>query len=346
VSSDLRIPAHVPLAVATRGGIVEAVHYGSIASVDRDGRLLHACGDPQALIFPRSSLKPLQALPLVTHPQFERFGFTAREIALLCASHSGEPRHAEAVVEMLGKIGAQKQNLMCGTHPPLYFEAMSIRPRAEDVYAVVHHNCSGKHTGMLALAKLLDAPLADYVNPEHPVQQAILDAVAHFSGVPRADIVIGIDGCSAPNFALPLAALARAFARLSDPEPDAVYGGAPQVILDAMAAHPEMVSGLKRLDLALAHAGHGDWISKSGAEAVIAIVMRSRGIGVAVKISDGAMRALGPVVVEVLRQLDLLGEVTDTPLESYAQPEIKNWRGVSTGSVLPVFTLSQNPSRN
>lgn len=340
MSEELSIPSHVPLAVATRGGIVEAVHYGSIAVVDRDGQVLHACGDPQASVFPRSSLKPFQAMPLVAHPQFARFGFDAREIALLCASHSGEPRHAETVVDMLGKIGAQKHDLMCGTHPPLYFEAMHIRPRAEDIYAVVHHNCSGKHTGMLALAKLLDAPLADYVDPAHPVQQAILDAVAHFSGVPRAKIVTGIDGCSAPNFALPLTAMACAFARLSNPQPDARYGEAPRVILDAMSAHPEMVSGLKRLDLAIAHTGHGDWIPKSGAEAVIAMVVRSRGIGIAIKISDGAARALGPVAVDVLRQLGLISAVADTALESYAQPEIKNWRGVVTGAVLPVFKLS------
>jgi L-asparaginase II len=336
---DLSRPAHVPLAVMTRGGIVEAVHYGSIVVVDADGNVLHAVGDPDARIFPRSSLKPLQALPLVAHPGFARLGFSVREVALLCASHSGEPRHAETVAEMLGRFGGHKHQLLCGTHPPLYFEAMDIRPRAEDVYAVVHHQCSGKHTGMMALASLLGVSADGYIEPSHPVQQAILDAVEYFCGVPRREIVIGIDGCSAPNFAIPLAALARAFARLSLPAPDERYGEAPAMLLDAMARHPEMVSGLKRFDLALAHAGKGDWVPKSGAEAVHALVIRSRHVGVAVKIADGSARALAPVVVSVLQQLGLVGSLVDTPIETYARPAQTNLRGTVTGEVIPIFSL-------
>ncbi len=336
----LQVPGHVPLAVATRGGIVEAVHHGSIAVVDAVGRTLHACGDSQAVIFPRSSLKPFQAMPLIAHPQFVRLQFTGREIALCCASHSGEPRHAEAVAEMLHKIGCKQQDLQCGTHPPLYFEAMGIRPRAEDIYTPVHHNCSGKHTGMLALSALLEAPVDGYVEIDHPVQRAIRAAVAHFSGVPATDLLVGIDGCSAPNFALPLAALARAYARLGRTDPDGKYGEAPRTIVESMVAHPEMVSGMKRMDLALAHAGHGDFVPKSGAEAVHAMLVRGRGIGIAVKVADGAARALHVVIVETLRQLGLVGELADTPLECHARPPIRNWRGVTTGEVLPVFALT------
>lgn len=339
-NASLQVPGHVPLAVATRGGIVEAVHYGSIAVVDSDGRTLHASGDSQALIFPRSSLKPFQAMPLIAHPEFARLQFTSREIALCCASHSGEPRHAEAVAEMLRKIGCRQQDLMCGTHPPLYFEAMDIRPRAEDVYAPVHHNCSGKHTGMLALSALLGAPIEEYVEIDHPVQQAIRAAVAHFSGVAATDLVVGIDGCSAPNFALPLASLARAYARLGRADSDEVYGEAPRVIVEAMVAHPEMVSGMKRIDLALAHAGHGDFVPKSGAEAVHAMLVRGPQIGIAIKVADGATRALHVVIVETLRQLGLVGDLADTPLESHARPPIRNWRGVTTGEVIPVFALT------
>jgi L-asparaginase II len=340
-ADDLVLPAHVPLAVATRGGVVEAVHYGSIAVVDAGGTVLHAAGDVGARIFPRSSLKPLQALPLVAHPGFARFGFGPREIALLCASHSGEPRHAETVAQMLQTIGGHKHQLLCGTHPPLYFEAMDIRPRAEDIYAVVHHQCSGKHTGMLALAALLDLPADDYINPAHPVQQQVLEAVEYFTGVPRAQIITGIDGCSAPNFAVPLAALAAAFARLSVATPDPRYGDAPRLILEAMARHPEMVSGLKRLDLAVAHAGKGDWVPKSGAEAVHALVVRSRGLGIAIKVADGSARAVAPVVVSVLQQLGLTDSLIDTPLEGYARPPITNLRGVVTGTMVPVFELRQ-----
>jgi L-asparaginase II len=338
--ATLRVPAHVPLAVATRGGIVEAVHYGSIAVVDAGGRTLHACGDSEAVIFPRSSLKPFQAMPLIAHPEFAGLNFDSREIALCCASHSGEPRHAETVSEMLHKIGRRQQDLMCGTHPPLYFEAMDIRPRAEDIYTPVHHNCSGKHTCMLALSGLLEAPIDGYVEIDHPVQRAVRAAVAHFSGVPAENLVVGIDGCSAPNFALPLAALALAYARLGRTEPDETYGEAPRIIVEAMVAHPEMVSGMKRIDLALAHAGHGDFLPKSGAEAVHAMLVRGRGIGIAIKVADGAARALHVVIVETLRQLGLVGELADTPLERHARPPIRNWRGVTTGEVIPVFTLA------
>lgn len=337
--AELRVPEHVPLAVATRGGIVEAVHYGSVAVSDKEGKLLWHCGDAEGVIFPRSSLKPFQAMPLMAHPEVGRFAFTPREVALLCSSHSGEPRHAETIVTMLEKIGCDKRNLLCGVHPPLYFEAMDIRPRAEDIYTVVHHNCSGKHTGMLALAKLTGAPLENYIDIDHPVQVAIREAVADFSGIPAQRLVVGIDGCSAPNFALPLKALARAFARLGGMSDSERYGDAPRTIAEAMTAHPEMVSGLKRMDLALAHTGRGDWIAKSGAEAVHAIAVRSRGLGIAIKVADGAVRAVHAVIVEVLRQLGLIEQLADTPLETYSRPALANWRGVPTGEVQPVFEL-------
>jgi L-asparaginase II len=243
-------------------------------------------------------------------------------------------------VAILEKAGCEKRDLLCGTHAPLYFEAMGIHPRAEDIFTVVHHNCSGKHAGMLALAKLLGAPIDNYVDAAHPVQQAILDAVSEFSGLPRDQIIVGIDGCSAPAFAMPLSALARAFACFGGATAEGRYGNAPATITAAMIAHPEMVSGIKRMDLALAHAGHGDWLPKSGAEAVHALSVLSRGFGIAVKIADGAKRALHVVIVETLRQLGLVGELVDTPLESYARPTLYNSRDVATGEVVPVFKLS------
>jgi len=337
--AEASLPRHVPLASATRGGIVEAVHYGSIAVVNRDGKLLRHCGDPHAIVFPRSSLKPFQAMPLVAHPDVHRFGFTPREIALICASHSGEPRHAEAVAAMLKKIDCEKRHLQCGVHPPLYFEAMEIKPHAEDVFTVLHHNCSGKHTGMLALSRLLNAPIDSYVELSHPVQQKIHDAVAYFAAIPKEQIVVGIDGCSVPNFAIPLTALARAYARLSSEQADERYGDAPRTIFAAMSAHPEMVSGLKRIDLALMHVGHGDWVAKSGAEAIHALAIRSQGVGIAIKIADGAARAVHVVIVEVLRQLGLINDISNSPLQTYARPKLTNWRGIETGEVLPVFQL-------
>lgn len=335
------LPHHVPLAVATRGDRTESVHYGSIAVVKNTGRLIYHLGDPQAMVFTRSACKPFQALPLIASEAVTRFGFTAQEIAVICASHSGEPRHLEAVLNILGKLGCSKADLQCGVHTPLYYEALGRQPRAEEVFTPLHHNCSGKHAGMLALCRLLGAPIENYLAQDHPVQKAILEAVARFSGAPRAQIGVGIDGCSAPNFALPLSALALGYARLANDAADAQYGQAPQIIFSAMTEHPEMVSGIKRLDLALIHAGQGDWVTKAGAEGIQGIGIRSRGWGLAVKIADGAARALPAVAVEVLCQLGLLPTPIDVALAPFGSPPITNSRGANTGEVRPVFKLSR-----
>ena len=335
----MTLPAHVPLAVATRGSTVECVHYGSIAVTNAQGKILWSVGDSNAPVFGRSSLKPFQAIPLLAHPEAGRYGFTVKEIAILCASHSGEPRHADVVLGVLKKAGCHLRDLQCGVHPPLYLEALEQRPRAEDIYTPVHHNCSGKHAGMLAFARLLEAPLPTYFEPQHPVQQAIRGCVAHFTGVPAAELATGVDGCSAPNYAMPLSSLAAAYARLGDPAPDACYGDAPARVYEAMTRHPELVSGLKRFDLALTHTGHGDWISKGGAEGVQCLSVRRHGFGVAIKVADGASRAVHVATVEVLRQLELLPEPQNTPLRDYQRLSLLNVRGMKTGEVYPVCTL-------
>jgi L-asparaginase II len=335
----MTLPAHVPLAVATRGGTVECVHYGSIAVTDEQGKLLWSVGDAAAPVFGRSALKPFQAMPLLAHPEAGRYDFTTKEIAILCASHSGEPRHADAVLSVLRKAGCYLRDLQCGVHPPLYLEALEQRPHVDDIYTPLHHNCSGKHAGMLAYARLLEAPLKTYLEPEHPVQQAIRAGVAHFTGVPMAELAIGVDGCCAPNYAVALSALATAYARLGDPAPDDCYGDAPSRVYETMTRHPELVSGLKRFDLALMHTGHGEWLSKGGAEGVQCLSLRRRGWGVAIKVADGAARAVQVATVEVLRQLELLPKPEDTPLHDYQRLSLLNARGIQTGEVCPIYTL-------
>ncbi len=328
---------HLPLAVVRRGEQVESVHYGSIAVVDINGEILKSVGNPLALTYLRSTLKPLQALPLMAHPGVSQLNLSAAEIATLCSSHSGEPRHVDAVLSVLAKAGRTKQELRCGVHPPLYFAAFGQSPVAGEVYTPLQNNCSGKHAGMLALCGLLNADPGNYLDAEHPVQQAILQAIKHFSGYrePR----MGIDGCSAPNFAAPLSALARAYARLSEAAHDPQYGDAHQRIFSAVAEHPEMVSGLARLDLALTHAGQGRFISKGGAEGMQALGVRQPGIGIAIKIADGNARALPVVAVEVLRQLDLIDSIEGTPLADYARVRLTNFRGTEVGDIRPVFSL-------
>jgi L-asparaginase II len=331
-------PPHVPLAVETRGGIAESIHYGSVAVVDRDGRLLFAAGDPRCLTMTRSALKPLQAMPFVAAGGPQRFGFSAAQTALLCASHAGEPRHVAAVAAMLASCGCSAADLQCGTHAPGFYDVRGEVPPPPP-YSPLAHNCSGKHAGMLAYCVACGLPVATYLEFEHPLQQAIRRAVAHFTGVAEADLVAGIDGCSAPNYAVPLARLALAYARLASERDDAQFGRAPRVLAQAMTAHPEMVSGEGRNDLAFMRAGRGDWVTKVGAEGVQAVGVRSGGLGIAIKVADGAKRGLHPATVSVLDQLGLLDAQARAALAGWREPTVRNYRGIATGHIAPTVVI-------
>jgi L-asparaginase II len=174
-------PPHVPLSVATRGDAIDGVHYGSVAVVDRAGRLLFAAGDPNYLTMTRSALKPLQAVPLVASGGVERFGFSTAQVALLCASHSGEPRHVSAVADMLAKSGSSVDELQCGSHAPGYYDVRGEIPPPPP-WSPLAHNCSGKHSGMLAWCVLCGAPKGTYLDFDHPLQQAVRESVSHFTG--------------------------------------------------------------------------------------------------------------------------------------------------------------------
>jgi len=331
----------VPLAIVTRGDATDSVHYGSVAVADAAGRLLYAAGDPHYLTTTRSALKPLQALPFVARGGVERFGYSPAQVALLCASHSGEPRHVDAVADMLRRADCAVEQLQCGVHPPLYYTACEELPPAGAKFTALHHNCSGKHSGMLACCELCGLPTDSYLAFDHPLQQAIRTAVSHLTDVPEGELVAGVDGCSAPNYAIPLDRLARAFARLATVSEDERYGRAPSTLASAMSAHPEMVSGERRNDLILMRAGRGDWVTKVGAEGVQAIGIRSRGLGIAIKVVDGNPRGLHPATVSVLDQLGLLDDAQRAELEVWREPAIRNYRGLTTGRVTPVVTLEQ-----
>ena len=336
-------PAHVPLAEVLRGNAVESVHLGSVAVVDRHGQLICSAGDPGALTFTRSALKPLQALPFAAAGGIERFGFSAAQVALMCASHSGEPRHVEAVADMLRRCGCSPGDLQCGSHAPGFYEARGDVPPPPP-YSPLAHNCSGKHAGMLAYCVQHGHARGGYLDFHHPLQQAIRRAVAAFTGVAEERLVGGVDGCSAPNYAVPLAALAGAFARLATADVDPDYGAAPRTLARAMTAHPEMVSGEHRSDLALMQAGRGDWVTKIGAEGVQAIGIRSHGLGIAIKVADGQKRGLFPAIVAVLEQLGVADQAARRVLAPWGTRPIRNYRGTVTGEVRPALVLdSQRP---
>lgn len=335
------LPQHVPITVAYRGGHPENIHHGSVAVVNARGELLASVGDVASPLFTRSALKPFQAMPLIAQAA-DRYALSDADVALLCASHSGEPMHVERAAALLAKIGAGEASLACGSHVPFFFGVNGLAPEPGARFNRLHHNCSGKHTGMLLLAHALGAPQAGYLDPAHPVQQQIAASVCHFSGVPVDQLVQGTDGCSAPNYALPLRSLAHAFARLTLEEPDPVYGHAPQRVARAMSRHPELVSGQGRNDLALMRAGHGDWVSKVGADGVQVLASFSRGIAIAAKVSDGLLPPLMVAFVSALEQLGWLDGESRAALSSLIPPPLKNAAGIEVGEMRAVLELQRS----
>ncbi len=333
----------LPLVHTTRGYpesgyAVENIHMGSVAVVDTGGKLLWSAGDCSAMTFTRSALKPFQALPFVLADGPARFGLSSAELALLCASHSGEQAHLAGVQSILSKIGLDDTHLECGCGTPLHYEAMGKTAPAT-AWRALHHNCSGKHSGFLAWCRLHDVPGANYVAREHALQQAIRSTLAATVGMPASAMPAGIDGCSAPNYALPLDRLAHLFARLGMGAADPQHGAAMGHLFDAMTGHPDMVSGQARCDLAYMQAGAGDWVSKVGADGVQAIGIRSAGLGIAIKIADGAPRALQAATFSVLDQLGLLDAPRRAMLAHYRQPPLINARGTAVGDIRSVLTL-------
>ncbi|HEX8162932.1 MAG TPA: asparaginase [Pyrinomonadaceae bacterium] len=353
VSRPARIPRPAPLAEVWRGRIVESRHRGHVAAVDGDGRLVARLGEPETVTYLRSSAKPFQALPLIASGAADRFGFGPREIAVACGSHSGEPVHEETVAGMLQKIGLDESALRCGAHEPFSPEATRELRRRGESPRVLQNNCSGKHTGMLALALHLGAPTETYDRPDHPVQRAILRAVSQFSGLPEGEIDTATDGCGVPVFALPVRAMAMMYARLVSPgAPGAGLDEATRTaaarIVAAMTGAPEMVGGThERLDTEMMRVTRGRIISKIGAEGVYTVgVLPSerfpRGLGLALKIEDGEDRRARPtVVVESLRQLGALDAEASERLEPYASFTIRNHNGDAVGEVRAAFELEQ-----
>jgi L-asparaginase II len=330
------IAAHVPLLATTRGRTVECVHYGTIAVCDLQGDLVAGAGDVRALNFARSALKPLQALAFVEDDGPGRFGFGSHEVALMCASHSGEAVHVGIVRRMLRRIRADETDLQCGSHPPLFYSATGTAAPLQAHFGALHHNCSGKHAGFLAYCRLHGHRLTDYLAPESALQVRIHNTVQQFAETDP--IEAGTDGCSAPTYALPLVRLAQSYAKLASAESKAL--GALRY---AMLRHPDLLSGTARIDLAIAQAGDGDWLAKAGADGVQAIGIRSRRLGIAVRIADGNARALHTVTTEVLYQLGLLPKPADSPLAKTFRPPMTNYRGLTVGSLRPLFDLANRP---
>jgi L-asparaginase II len=329
------------LARVIRGDVVESVHRGHYVMIDGNGRVVASAGSPKTVTFIRSAAKPFQALPFITSGAADAFGFSEEEVALACASHSGEARHVRIVELMLERIGLGEIHLRCGTHLPFFDKEAERMQRDGEYPTQLHNNCSGKHAAMLALAKHSEADITSYASPASPVQIAILKAVAKITGLPAAKIKTGVDGCAAPNFALPLTAMAQGFLNLvSPPESfDEKLRAAGARLVAAMKNFPELIGGSERLDTVLMQAAPGQIISKVGAEGVwLCGILPSdkypAGLAIALKVEDGDDRRARPVIaVAILKTLGILSPETLPELSPMA---VKNRRGDVVGRVEPV----------
>ena len=336
------IPAdgrRVPNAVAVeviRGDEVESLHRASCAVADARGRIVERWGDVERPVYLRSAIKPIQALPLVETGAAARFDVGDAEIALACASHNGEPKHIAAVEAWLARLGLAAADLKCGAHAPLHEPSANALFRAGGAPTAVHNNCSGKHAGMLTTARHFGEPTRDYIHRDHPVQQRVARAIGEMSGVDVSHAPVGIDGCNIPTIGLPLAGLATAMARFADPHaPAPERAAAVARVRAAMAARPDMIAGTGRFSTALIEASAGKILPKTGAEGVYAVALIDLGLGLAIKVDDGAWRAAEVATAAVLRRLGALDDALAERLADFVVSPLTNRAGRRVGEVRP-----------
>lgn len=286
--------------LCSRGGRAESEHLVSAAVVDAQGRLVAYANEAERRTYWRSAAKPMQALPFVASGAMDAFSFGSEVLALACASHSSEARHMEIAGSVLAACGAAESDLACGAHPPILGEGVPPQVIASHVWTPISSNCSGKHAAMIALAKHLGVSSDDYANPEHPVQQAILNAVEQSTGMKRDEIGIAGDGCRAPTFYLPLTAMARAWAQLGCSD-----DGSFVRTREAMWAHPDLVAGTGRSCTQMMAWSRKSLLVKIGAEGVYCASMPRAGLGIALKVHSGDMRIAPVALAAILAQLDL-----------------------------------------
>ncbi|HEY1612841.1 MAG TPA: asparaginase [Rhizomicrobium sp.] len=327
----------------TRGSQVESVHRGAIAIVDSRGGVRFALGDIDHAHFPRSSLKPIQALPLVESGAADAFGLGDEEIALACASHSGEPMHTSRVSAWLKRLDLGEADLACGPQASRYEPVAAEMIREGQAPTRILNNCSGKHAGFLTLARHWKIATAGYERHDHPVQMVVAQTLGELSDI-HSEMPWGIDGCAAPNFAIPLKAFAHALARLAAPKDATSDRGRASIrIVQAMIAHPELVAGTARPCTILMQASEGRFAVKTGAEGVYAAIVPKLGLGIALKIDDGAGRAAETAIAAVLVQMGLVG---DRAVAELLHAPVLNTRDMTVGKRRPADALTSADLRS
>ncbi len=328
-------PEPVPLAEVVRGPAVESRHVGAVAVILGDGRVWTA-GPAEALVWARSAVKPIQALPLVERGVAERFELDDRELAIVCASHEGTARHVAVVDGLLAKAGLTHEHLRCGPHAPFDRDTALSIARGGGKPERVHNNCSGKHTGFLMVARDLGAPLDHYLDPDAPGQLLVREALADLAGIPADSIAVALDGCGAPTLGLPLLALATAFRRFVNPTGlTPVRAAACARIFAAISREPFHLAGDGRLETVLIESARGEVLPKCGAEGVyvVGVTTPSGPIGLAIKVADGAERGYQPAVVALLRSLGLWQDAVPPALARFAAIPVYNTQKRLAGEV-------------
>jgi len=328
----------VPILVeVVRGQMVESRHRASVAIVDAHGKVAAAWGDIERPIYGRSAIKPLLAIPLVETGAAEQFQVSDAEVALACASHNGEVAHVEAVLAWLSRIGLSIGDLECGPQAPSYDPSYRALILSGQVPTRAHNNCSGKHAGFLTTALFAGEPTAGYIQYEHPVQQRLLGLLESMCGLELSRAARGIDGCGIPVIATPLGNLALAMARMADPHhlsPD--RANACERILRSMVGYPFNVAGTDRFCTMIMEGLHGKVAIKVGAEGVYLAALPQLGLGVALKIEDGAARAAEVAMGRILQRLGIMDAAEESALASALRPAVRNWAGTRTGDVRPI----------
>lgn len=343
--------SHIPLVEVTRGEIIESIHYGSLVIAQPDGKIVLSMGDGSNPTFLRSASKPFQTLAFLEQGGADQYHLTEQEIAIISSSHSGTDEHLAVLVRLQEKLGIDESMLQCGAHAPYHApSAQALRDRGEAFHSN-HSDCSGKHSGMLAFAKMIGAPEKNYTDPKHPVQQAMLKVFAEMCQYDVDKVKLGTDGCSVPVFAVPLVNSAAAYARLC--QPDGLSEKRAQscrLIVRSMMNHADMVGGPQRFDTDAMQAGQGSFVTKVGAEGFRGIGIlpgKSSGfttsLGIAIKISDGdlTMRATSIVALHILKHLGVLDSEQAKRVSQHDRRPITNWSNQPVGEIRPSTELEK-----
>ena len=312
-----------------RGGFIESMHVAYGVVVDGDGGIVNSWGDPYYLTCVRSSLKPFQASAAVLEGATDSVGFTSEELALMCASHNGEEIHVKTAMNMMEKLGFDLSYYECGSHLPYDKSSKFTLIKNSLEPTPLHNNCSGKHAGMLCLAKYLKVNPKGYTQKEHPVQRLILERIKQYANLD--DFPLAVDGCSAPTPFIPIYHIALMFQKLAGEQYSEL-----NTLFDAMISHPYLIAGKNRFDTDFITTMDGRAVTKVGGEAVRGMGIRKKDgevYGIAIKILDGNQRSLSLVTMTILSELNLLSAGELKKLEKYNQSVIKNHRSLNVGSI-------------